>query len=105
MPRRRFDEWAGHIPARLGRAPQMSYVQVLPLLLKTVEVRRRLASTSIWGSPGERAGVGEPAAELLGHTDPEVTVEHHLRRDEHLNPLNAGLLDQAFAHDDGEGVA
>ena len=45
------------------------------------------------------------AAELLGHTDPKVTIEHYIRRNEHVNPLTAELLDAAFAADgqDEEG--
>jgi len=37
------------------------------------------------------------AAELLGYTDPNVTIEHHMRRHEHMNPLTAELLDEALA--------
>ncbi|MDQ3423719.1 MAG: site-specific integrase [Actinomycetota bacterium] len=37
------------------------------------------------------------AAELLGHTDPKVTIEHYIRRNEHVNPLTAELLDAAFS--------
>ena len=37
------------------------------------------------------------AVELLGHTDPKVTIEHYIRRNEHANPLTAELLDSAFA--------
>lgn len=40
------------------------------------------------------------AAELLGHTDPRVTIEHYIRRNEHVNPLTAELLDVAFAPDE-----
>lgn len=40
------------------------------------------------------------ASELLGHTDPKVTIEHHIRRCEQVNPLTAELLDQAFARED-----
>ena len=40
------------------------------------------------------------AAELLGHTDPKVTIEHYIRRNEHVNPLTAELLDSAFAPDE-----
>jgi len=45
------------------------------------------------------------ATELLGHTDPKVTFEHYIRRNEHVNPLTAELLDSAFAptpDDDGD---
>lgn len=45
------------------------------------------------------------AAEILGHTDPKVTVEHYIRRNKHVNPLTAELLDAAFAPDmQDEGV-
>jgi len=52
---------------------------------------RRTVATVI----NERASVNL-AAELLGHTDPEVTVEHYIRRNEHVNPLTAELLDGVF---------
>lgn len=43
------------------------------------------------------------ASELLGHTDPKVTIEHYIRRNERVNPLTAELLDVAFARrDEGE---
>lgn len=42
------------------------------------------------------------ASELLGHADPKVTVEHYIRRNEHVNPLTAELLDAAFARADDE---
>ena len=45
------------------------------------------------------------ASELLGHTDPKVTIEHYIRRNEQVNPLTAELLDQAFAQDDRRGGA
>ena len=34
---------------------------------------------------------------MLGHTGPKVTVEHYIRRNEHVNPPTAELLDAAFA--------
>lgn len=40
------------------------------------------------------------AAELLGHTDRKVKIEHYIRRNEHVNPLTAELLDQALARPD-----
>ena len=40
------------------------------------------------------------AAQLLGHTEPKVTIEHYIRRNEHVNPLTAELLDRAFARED-----
>lgn len=42
------------------------------------------------------------ASELLGHTDPKVTIEHNIRPNEQVNPLTAELLDQAFARTDDE---
>jgi integrase len=56
---------------------------------------RRTVATVI----NEQASVNL-AAELLGHTDPRVTIEHYIRRNEHVNPLTAELLDEAFAPDD-----
>ena len=46
------------------------------------------------------AGASAGKTMLLGHTDPKVTVEHYIRRNEQVNPLTAELLDQAFAHKD-----
>lgn len=40
------------------------------------------------------------ASELLGHTDPKVTIEHYIRRSEQVNPLTAELLNAAFARQD-----
>lgn len=42
------------------------------------------------------------AAELLGHTDPKVTIEHYIRHNEHVNPLTAERLDMPFAPDTPE---
>lgn len=53
---------------------------------------RRTVATVI----NEQASVNL-AAELLGHTDPKVTGEHYIRRNEHVNPPTAELLDAAFA--------
>lgn len=36
------------------------------------------------------------AAELLGHTDPKITIQHYIRRNEMVNPVTAELLDEAF---------
>lgn len=41
------------------------------------------------------------AAELLGHTDPKVTLQHYIRRNELVNPLTAELLDDAFSPESG----
>jgi integrase len=42
----------------------------------------------------------ELAAELLGHTDTKITVQHYIQRSELVNPATAALLDRAFAKDD-----
>jgi len=34
-----------------------------------------------------------------------VTIEHYIRRNEHVNPLTAELLDAAFASESGDGAA
>ncbi|WP_370324569.1 tyrosine-type recombinase/integrase [Euzebya sp.] len=39
------------------------------------------------------------AAELLGHTDPKITIRHYIRRSEMVNPVTADLLDHAFGTD------
>ncbi|MGI8578445.1 MAG: hypothetical protein ACR2KG_11150 [Nocardioidaceae bacterium] len=45
---------------------------------------RRTVATEI----NEQASVY--ADELLGHTDPKVTIEHFFRRNEHMNPADGG---------------
>jgi len=55
---------------------------------------RRTVATVI----NEAASV-DLAAQFLGHTDPKVTIEHYIRRNEHVNPLTAELLDQTFARE------
>lgn len=63
----------------------------------TPHMFRRTVATVI----NDQASV-DLAAQLLGHTDPKVTIEHYIRRNEHVNPLTAELLDRAFARgDDG----
>jgi len=52
---------------------------------------RRTVATAI----NEQAGV-ELAAELLGHTDPKITIQHYIRRNEMVNPVTAELLERAF---------
>ncbi|GIM67992.1 hypothetical protein Pve01_89980 [Planomonospora venezuelensis] len=61
----------------------------------TPHILRRTVATVV----NEQASLNL-ASELLGHTDPKVTVEHYIRRNEQVNPLTAELLDQAFAHKD-----
>ena len=47
----------------------------------------------------EQASV-ELAAALLGHTDPKITLQHYIRRNEMVDPVTAVLLDRAFARPD-----
>lgn len=52
---------------------------------------RRTVATAV------NAGAGvELAAELLGHTDPAITIKHYIRRNETVDPSTARLLEQAF---------
>jgi integrase len=52
---------------------------------------RRTAATAINESGGLLL-----AAELLGHSDPKITVQHYIRRNEAVNPITAELLDATF---------
>ena len=36
------------------------------------------------------------ASQLLGHTDPAITIRHYIRRNETVDPTTAGLLEKAF---------
>lgn len=36
------------------------------------------------------------ASELLGHSDPAITREHYIRRNETVNPATADFLEKAF---------
>lgn len=56
---------------------------------------RRTVATAV----NDNAGV-ELAAELLGHTDTKITLQHYIRRRELVNPATAELLDRAFARDE-----
>lgn len=56
---------------------------------------RRTVATVI----NEQAGV-ELAAEMLGHTDPRITIQHYIRRNEMVNPATAELLDRALPKED-----
>ena len=83
--------------------------------LSTANVRRQLRQVL------ERAGIGgvtphmfrrtvatavndnasvELAAELLGHTDTKITVQHYIQRRELVNPATAELLERAFRRDE-----
>ncbi|MHB1173236.1 MAG: tyrosine-type recombinase/integrase [Lacisediminihabitans sp.] len=37
------------------------------------------------------------AAELLGHADPRITIQHYIRRNEMVNPVTADILEEIFA--------
>lgn len=50
----------------------------------TPHMFRRTVATAI----NEQAGV-DLAAELLGHTDPKITIQHYIRRNEMVNPVTA----------------
>ncbi len=52
---------------------------------------RRTVATTI----NESAGI-ELASQLLGHTDPAITIKHYIRRNETVDSTTAGLLEQAF---------
>lgn len=60
----------------------------------TPHMFRRTVATAI----NEQGGV-ELAAELLGHTDPKITIQHYIRRSEMVNPVTAEMLERAFAKD------
>lgn len=61
----------------------------------TPHMFRRTVATAIH----EQAGV-DLAAELLGHTDPKITIQHYVRRSEMVNPVTATLLEQVFAKEE-----
>ena len=52
---------------------------------------RRTAATAI----NEIGGL-QLASELLGHSDPAITREYYIRRNETVNPITADFLEQAF---------
>ena len=58
----------------------------------TPHMLRRSVATAI----NEEAGV-DLAAQLLGHTDPKITIQHYIRRNEMVDPVTATLLDSVFA--------
>nr|WP_300146160.1 site-specific integrase [Propionicimonas sp.] len=62
----------------------------------TPHMFRRTVATAI----NEQAGA-DLAAELLGHTDPKITIQHYIRRSEMVNPVTAKLLETALAKDPG----
>lgn len=64
----------------------------------TPHLFRRTVATEV----SREAGV-DLAAELLGHTDPKITIQHYIRRSEMVNPATAELLDHVFAPDKTPG--
>jgi integrase len=60
----------------------------------TPHMFRRTVATVV----NAQAGV-DLAAELLGHTDPSITIQHYIRRSEMVNPATAELLDRALGRD------
>lgn len=58
----------------------------------TPHMFRRTVATAI----NEQGGV-ELAAELLGHTDPKITIQHYIRRNEMVSPTTAEILDRVFS--------
>ncbi len=61
----------------------------------TPHMFRRTVATAI----NAEAGV-ELAAELLGHTDPRITIQHYIRRSEMVNPATAEVLERVLAKED-----
>ncbi len=60
----------------------------------TPHMFRRTAATAI----NAQASI-ELAAALLGHSDPRITLQHYIRRNEMVDPVTATLLERAFAKD------
>jgi len=58
----------------------------------TPHMFRRTVATVV----NEQAGV-DLAAELLGHTNTKITIQHYIRRNEMVNPATAELLDRVLA--------
>lgn len=61
----------------------------------TPHMFRRTVATVIY----EQAGV-DLAAELLGHTNTKITIQHYIRRNKMVNPATAELLDRVLAKGD-----
>lgn len=57
---------------------------------------RRTVATAV-----NENGTIDLAAELLGHTDPRITMQHYVRRNEMVNPASADILERVFAKDEG----
>lgn len=61
----------------------------------TPHMFRRTVATVV----NAQAGV-DLAAELLGHTDPRITIRHYIRRSEMVNPATAELLDRVLGKEE-----
>ena len=55
---------------------------------------RRTAATAI----NDKLGI-DLASELLGHTDPRITLQHYIRRKEMVDKTTAEVLEETFAKD------
>lgn len=78
-----------NVRCQLRRAMTLTGIEnVTPYML------RRSVATAI-----HRESNVDLAAELLGHTDPKVTIQHYIRRSEMVNPVTADLLDTVFARE------
>jgi integrase len=60
----------------------------------TPHMFRRTVATEV-----KEAATADLAAELLGHTDPRITIRHYIRRDRTVNPATAQILDRALKPD------
>ena len=60
---------------------------------------RRTVATAIYAN-----ATIDLAAELLGHTDPRITMQHYVRRNEMVNPASADILEKVFAKGAGDSV-
>jgi integrase len=52
---------------------------------------RRTGATTIY-----EAGGLDLAAGLLGHTDPRITQQHYIMRDDLVNPVTARMLEERY---------
>ncbi|MDR1186522.1 MAG: site-specific integrase [Bifidobacteriaceae bacterium] len=60
----------------------------------TPHTLRRTVATEV-----KRSADVDLAAELLGHTDKKITIEHYIRPDGMVDPSTAGILEQALKPD------
>ncbi|TFD65417.1 tyrosine-type recombinase/integrase [Cryobacterium ruanii] len=100
MARAMYRDWDGqgrHVQAtsNTAKAAERALKGKLVIAAVTPHLFRRTVATAV----NDNANV-ELAAELLGHTDTKITVQHYIRRSEVVNPATAELLDKAFARDE-----